>query len=103
MKCGYATIARRPSALRMRGKTPLGLDHFIQRQRALALWRDILRSTASISDMSTRKDMRQFARAEFEHHKHATDISHIRYLISQTGRTQFDSMKSSLINSGLLS
>jgi hypothetical protein len=115
----YATVAHAPSRLRARGKSPLGLDHFIQRQRALALWRDIIRSTASISDISTRKDMRIFARAEFEQHKHVTDLSHIRYLISvrlyvystkallteilQLGKTQYDTMKNSLINSGILS
>ena len=79
---GYATVGHLPSRLRARGKAPLGLDHFIQRQRALALWRDIVRSTASISDASTRNDMRQFARTEFEQHKHVTDLGHIRYLIS---------------------
>lgn len=47
---------------------------FIQRQRVLALWRDIVRSTANIHDESTRKDMRQFARSEFEQHKQVTDL-----------------------------
>ena len=63
--------------------------------------------------------MRHFARAEFEQHKHITDLvrplyiftarnqltisiqGHIRYLIS-TGKTQFDTMKNSLIHSGIL-
>ncbi|PVI00408.1 hypothetical protein DM02DRAFT_527094 [Periconia macrospinosa] len=97
----YATVSR-PSRLKLRGKNPLGLDHFVQRQRALALWKDILRSTASIPDAATKKDMRDFARAEFEQHRHVTDLAHIRYLIS-SGKTQFDTMKSSLFNSGILS
>lgn len=87
----YATVRHAPSKLRLRSKTPLSLDHFIQRQRALALWRNILRSTASIPDTATKKDMREFARAEFEQHKHVTDLGHIRYLISvslpQSSRT----------------
>ncbi|KAF2876157.1 hypothetical protein BDV95DRAFT_482749, partial [Massariosphaeria phaeospora] len=66
---------------------------FIQRQRALALWRKILRSSTGITDAATKKDMRQFARAEFEQHKHVTDL---------TGKTQFDTMKGTLINAGLL-
>lgn len=37
---------------------------------------------ADIADVSTRKEMRQFARAEFEQHRHVTDLGHIRYLIS---------------------
>ncbi|ORY11410.1 hypothetical protein BCR34DRAFT_326138 [Clohesyomyces aquaticus] len=99
----YATLATRThSLLHRRGKSPLGLDHFVQRQRALALWREILRSTAGISDTSTRTDMRQFARAEFERHKNVTDLGHIRYLIS-TGKAQFGTMKGTLINSGLMS
>ena len=89
----YATVASKPpSRLRARGKSPLGLDHvsfarlrhevrvvahclqFIQRQRALALWRDIVRSTANIPDEAARKDMRQFARSEFEQHRHVADL-----------------------------
>ncbi|KAF1954037.1 complex 1 lyr protein [Byssothecium circinans] len=97
----YATVAS-PSRLRLRGKTPMSLDHFIQRQRALALWKDIVRSTASISDVATKKEMRDFARTEFARHRHETDLSQIRYLISH-GKTQVDQMKSTLINSGLLS
>ncbi|KAF2749349.1 hypothetical protein M011DRAFT_475448 [Sporormia fimetaria CBS 119925] len=99
----YATVAkaRRPSILERRGKSPLGLDHFIQRQRALKLWRDIVRDTAQISDDATRKDMRQFARAEFEQHRKVTDLDHIRYLIS-SGKAQVTQMKASLMNAGLL-
>ena len=79
----YATVLRsKPSRLQSRGKNPLGLDHFIQRQRALALWKNILRSTASISEPGIRQEMNQFARAEFEKHRHVTDLGHIRYLIS---------------------
>jgi len=47
---------------------------FIQRQRALALWREIVRSTANIPEEGARKDMRQFARAEFEQQRSVTDI-----------------------------
>ncbi|KAF1973990.1 hypothetical protein BU23DRAFT_462800 [Bimuria novae-zelandiae CBS 107.79] len=102
IKRTYATVLRTNSSrLRSRGKSPLGLDHFIQRQRALALWRDIVRSTASISEPGIRQEMVQFARSEFEKHRHVTDLSHIRYLIS-TGKTQFDTMKGTLINSGVL-
>ncbi|KAH7391691.1 hypothetical protein BKA66DRAFT_568106 [Pyrenochaeta sp. MPI-SDFR-AT-0127] len=98
----YATVASKPpSRLRARGKSPLGLDHFIQRQRALALWRDIVRSTSNIPNEATRKDMRQFARSEFEQHRQVTDLGHIRYLISY-GKTQFQTMRGSLINSGVL-
>ncbi|KAI4659819.1 uncharacterized protein J4E79_006355 [Alternaria viburni] len=99
----YATVASKPpSRLRARGKAPVGLDHFIQRQRALALWRDIVRSTASIPDAGARRDMRRFARSEFDQHRSVTDLGHIRYLISH-GKTQFQTIKATLINAGLLS
>ncbi|OCK96710.1 uncharacterized protein K441DRAFT_632272 [Cenococcum geophilum 1.58] len=94
----YATAAaKRPSRL----KRPLGLDHFIQGKRAIALWRDIVRTTAAVPDLSTRDEMRQFARREFEKHRDVTDISHIRYLIS-AGKTEFDAVRSSLINANIL-
>ncbi|KAF2280793.1 uncharacterized protein EI97DRAFT_8518 [Westerdykella ornata] len=71
----YATIATKAaSRLQKRGKSPLSLDHFIQRQRALSLWRNILRSTAGISDPGIKRDMRQFARSEFEQHRNVTDL-----------------------------
>ncbi|RMZ73907.1 FMO1 Flavin-containing monooxygenase [Pyrenophora seminiperda CCB06] len=96
----YATVASKPpSRLRARGKKPVGLDHFIQRQRVLALWKDIVRSTSNIPDKAARQDMRQFARSEFEQHREVTDLGHIRYLISY-GKSQFQTMKGTLINSG---
>lgn len=45
--------------------------------------------------------MRQFARSEFEQHRRVTDLGHIRYLVSH-GKTQFQAMKDTLINSGIL-
>ncbi|OTA76950.1 hypothetical protein M434DRAFT_25965 [Hypoxylon sp. CO27-5] len=83
----YATI---PSKSRL-GKT-LSLDHFLLRSRALSLYRSIIRGTRQISDPATRAETRNFARAEFERHRHITDISHIRYLLS-TGKTEWESME----------
>ena len=70
---------------------PLSLDFFLQRQRVLSLWREILRALAKISDDSMAMEMRAFAREEFIRHRQVTDIAKIRYLIS-TGREQFRSM-----------
>lgn len=88
----YATASQRKSRL---GKT-LSLDHvslasqmarrrlrhsetdtklqFLQRSRALALYRTILRDTRRISDPTTRAETRRFARDEFERHRDVTDI-----------------------------
>ncbi|GAB1743372.1 hypothetical protein NU219Hw_g9209t1 [Hortaea werneckii] len=86
----YATIS---SGKDLKGKQFLTLEHFVQRGRALSLWRNIVRAIRKIppSD-STREELRTFARGEFERNKYIHDLGHIRYLIS-TGKTQFDSMK----------
>ncbi|KAI9743552.1 MAG: hypothetical protein M1818_002867 [Claussenomyces sp. TS43310] len=65
---------------------------FLQRSRAIALWRQIVRGTRKISDEATRCEMRQMAREEFVRNRHITDITQIRYLIS-TGKTQWESME----------
>lgn len=78
----FATVSKGPAARRLRGQRVLGLEHFVQRQRVLTLWRDILRTTAFIPDPGLRKDMRQTAREKFEQHRNVTDLGHIRYLIS---------------------
>ncbi|KAB2579945.1 LYR motif-containing protein 2 [Lasiodiplodia theobromae] len=89
----YASMASRPSRFGGRRKGPtIGLDHFIQRQRVISLWRDIIRALNKIPPSSTRHELHQYARAEFERNRDVTDLAHIRYLIS-TGKTEFDSMK----------
>ncbi|KAG5298442.1 hypothetical protein I7I48_07887 [Histoplasma ohiense] len=76
---------------RLRRQT-VSLEHFVQRKRALGLWRDIVRATNRIPQSSARDEMRSFARHEFERNKEVTDLTHIRYLIS-TGKTEFDAMR----------
>ncbi|QVM10152.1 hypothetical protein D8B26_004814 [Coccidioides posadasii str. Silveira] len=83
-----AAVAR-PSRLR---KPAVSLEHFIQRQRALKLWRDIVRGINKIPPSTTRDELRVFARQEFERNKNVRDLAHIRYLIS-TGKTEFDAMR----------
>ncbi|TKA81055.1 hypothetical protein B0A49_00675 [Cryomyces minteri] len=90
LKREYTSAARRRT-LRDRGPL-LSLDQFLQRQRVLSLWRQIVRATNKIPAPVTRKEMRDFARGEFTRNKDVTDLGHIRYLIS-TGKTEFDSMK----------
>ncbi|QDS69019.1 hypothetical protein FKW77_009581 [Venturia effusa] len=56
------------------------------------LWREIVRALNKIPTSSTRAELREFARGEFERQKDVTDIQHVRYLIS-SGKAQFDAMK----------
>ncbi|PGH14707.1 hypothetical protein AJ79_02873 [Helicocarpus griseus UAMH5409] len=65
-------------------KPALSLEHFLQRQRALSLWREIVRATNKIPKSSAREEMRSFARHEFRRNKDVTDL---------TGKTEFDAMR----------
>ena len=82
---GVATKPRRiPAAL--------SLEHFLQRQRVLGFWREIIRATNRIADQYIRSEMRGFAREEFERNRGVQDVTQIRYLIS-TGREQMKTMQ----------
>ncbi|RYO76225.1 hypothetical protein DL766_002948 [Monosporascus sp. MC13-8B] len=88
----YATTGGgRPLRSRL-GTTTLSLDHFLLRSRALSLYRTIIRGTRRIGDPATREETRRYARAEFERHRHVTDLGHIRYLLS-TGKTEWEAME----------
>ncbi|KAI5921063.1 hypothetical protein F4810DRAFT_680059 [Camillea tinctor] len=86
----FRSYATNPAKSRL-GAT-LSLDHFLQRSRALSLYRTILRGTRRINDSTTRAETRSFARTEFERHRGVTDLTHIRYLLS-TGKTEWESME----------
>lgn len=47
---------------------------FLQRTKALALYRTIWRHTGRIADPQTRAESRRYARDEFERHRNVTDI-----------------------------
>ena len=90
----YATAAKRPSRL---GKT-VDLDHvrvspiaplpkfhppaadfnwtvqFLQRNKAIALWRSIVRGCRRIENQNTREDTLKFAREEFRRNRNVEDI-----------------------------
>ncbi|KAK2766679.1 hypothetical protein FQN54_005992 [Arachnomyces sp. PD_36] len=85
----YAVPNKTPSRLR---KPAVGLDHFIQQQRALGLWREIVRAINKIPKSGTRDELIHYARHEFERNRDVTDLTQIRYLIS-TGKTEFDTMR----------
>ncbi|CZT44811.1 uncharacterized protein RSE6_16161 [Rhynchosporium secalis] len=70
----------------------ISLDHFLQRSKALSLWRSIVRGCRKINDPSTRGETLRFAREEFVRNRGVEDITQIRYLIS-TGKTQWEGME----------
>ena len=85
----YATTSPRISQPPPSKKSPpLSLSHFLLRQRALSLYRTIIRACYKIPP-SAREEMKSYAREEFERHKDVDDSRKIRYLLS-TGKTEFE-------------
>ncbi|OQE11586.1 hypothetical protein PENVUL_c002G01823 [Penicillium vulpinum] len=77
-----AAVSRsQPSKLK---KPSISLDHFIQRQRVLSLWREIVRALIKVPPSSTRTELHRYARDEFERHRNVTDV---------TGKAEFDTMR----------
>lgn len=76
---------------RLGGDLP-SLDHFLQRERAIKLWREILRGCRQVSDFNTKRETLDFAKEEFRRNKDIKDLTQIRYLIS-TGKTQWETFQ----------
>lgn len=87
-----AKISSSPSKSRLRKAAPLSLDHFIQRQRVIHLYRDILRSIYRHMLSPQRDESVAYAKGEFMRNKNAKEIERIRYLIS-TGKAEWDGMR----------
>ena len=83
----YATRSPTHRSL-LSNKPPLSLDHFLLRQRVLALYRTIIRACNRIPS-PIREEMQEYTRAEFERQKDVEDLRKIRYLLS-TGKAEFD-------------
>ncbi|KAL2060551.1 hypothetical protein VTL71DRAFT_9192 [Oculimacula yallundae] len=90
----YASQAKKRSS---RLQSTISLDHFLQRSKAISLWRSIVRGCKKISDPGTKAETLRFAREEFVRNKEVKDITQIRYLIS-TGKTQWEGMERQPIN-----
>merc|ERR1711964_374202 len=68
----YASQARkRPTRL----ESTISLDHFLQRSKALSLWRSIVRGCKKISDPSTKAETLRFAKEEFVRNKEVKDYA----------------------------
>ena len=88
----YATKAPGKHSIRLSPrKPPLSLDHFLIRQRVLALYRSIMRACFKIPP-PTREEMKAYAREEFGRHRDVEDLRKIRYLLS-TGKAELDKLR----------
>ncbi|KAJ5465104.1 uncharacterized protein N7458_000790 [Penicillium daleae] len=110
-----AAISRtQPSKLK---KPAISLDHFIQRQRVLSLWRDIVRALHSMMTLDvvplslktaylifilqleappspTRDELRSYARHEFERNREVTDLAlTVSHTLSDLGKAEFETMR----------
>uniref|UniRef100_A0A3Q0QYM6 LYR motif-containing protein 2 n=1 Tax=Amphilophus citrinellus TaxID=61819 RepID=A0A3Q0QYM6_AMPCI len=70
------TVSRLPSAA-------LSLKQFLQRQKVLGIYRNMLRTIRQVPDEADRKYLRNWARDEFQTNKNATDEDAIRMMITQ--------------------
>ncbi|XP_071391089.1 LYR motif-containing protein 2 [Centroberyx affinis] len=59
------------------------LKQFLQRQRVLGIYRNMLRAIRQVPDEGDRKYLRDWARDEFKRNKNATDQDAIRMMITQ--------------------
>ncbi|XP_071755394.2 LYR motif-containing protein 2 [Centroberyx gerrardi] len=59
------------------------LKQFLQRQRVLGIYRNMLRAIRQVPEEGDRKYLRDWARDEFKRNKNATDQDAIRMMITQ--------------------
>ncbi|OAP61787.1 hypothetical protein AYL99_03990 [Fonsecaea erecta] len=90
-KAEFAIKSSTPSS-RFRKSPPLSLDHFIQRQRVLSLYRDILRSLYRHMSPPQRGESIAYAKGEFTRNKDVQELDKIRYLISM-GKAEWDGVR----------
>ncbi|KAL1930175.1 hypothetical protein VTP01DRAFT_1329 [Rhizomucor pusillus] len=74
--------------------TEISLAHFMVRGQVISLYRQILRCTKGL-DKASAKEVRDWARADFERYRHEKDIEKIRSLLS-SGKQQMHSLQTSL-------
>ncbi|XP_026197088.1 LYR motif-containing protein 2 [Anabas testudineus] len=63
--------------------TALSLKQFLQRQKVLGIYRNMLRTIQQVPDGNDRKYLKDWARDEFKRNKNATDQDSIRMMITQ--------------------
>ncbi|KAM6992725.1 LYR motif-containing protein 2 [Tautogolabrus adspersus] len=70
------TISRLPTAA-------LSLKQFLQRQRILGIYRNMLKTIRQVPDEADRKYLKDWARDEFKRNKTATNPDAIRMMVTQ--------------------
>jgi Complex 1 protein (LYR family) len=70
------------------------LKEFMTRRKVLSLYRDIMRAVLRL-EPTDRQFVHEWARADFERHRHETDQEKILSLLSQ-GKVQFRTLENSM-------
>lgn len=86
-------VGRPPS-----GSVPkLSFQQFMQRGKVLTMYRKYMRLTNKIPDKSSRKEMREWIRTDFDRYKNETDPQRVEVLLAQASR-QFKNMESDMLS-----
>ncbi|XP_058470130.1 LYR motif-containing protein 2 [Solea solea] len=72
----------------------LSFKQFLQRQKVLGIYRNMLRSIRQVPDEADRKYLRDWAREEFKRNKMATDQDAIRMMVTQANNHLVELQKS---------
>ncbi|KAG7331735.1 hypothetical protein KOW79_005704 [Hemibagrus wyckioides] len=86
------SVSRLPTAT-------LNLKQFLQRQKVLGLYRNMLRTIRKVPDDTDRKYLKDWAREEFKRNKEATDQDAVRMMITQANN-HLEELKRSLALAG---
>ncbi|KAM4712549.1 LYR motif-containing protein 2 [Anableps anableps] len=74
----------------------LSLKQFLQRQKVLGVYRNMLRTIRQVPDEADRKYLRDWAREEFKRNKNATNQDAIRMMITQASN-HLEELQKSLV------
>ncbi|KAI8578307.1 hypothetical protein K450DRAFT_248211 [Umbelopsis ramanniana AG] len=85
----------KPASKRFFEADGLSLEHFLARRRAIALYREIIRSLKGLNKTDAH-EIRQWARSDFERYRGEKDLEKIKSLIT-SGKHQMHSVQQSLM------
>ncbi|KAI9517138.1 LYR motif-containing protein 2 [Gymnodraco acuticeps] len=72
-------VSRLPSAA-------LTFKQFLQRQKVLGIYRNMLRTIRQVPDKTDRKYLSEWARDEFKRNKNATEQDAVRMMVTQANK-----------------
>ncbi|KAM3957074.1 LYR motif-containing protein 2 [Aphomia sociella] len=76
-------------------KATLSLKQFMLRQEVLKLYREVFRTIRLVSDNTTRKELKEWARTDFRNNMHHTDETTIKSMLYY-GRKSLKDLQHSL-------